>query len=64
MPKLEKIVIDIAEGNSNSNVNPDFRLFLTSMPAPYFPVPILQNGIKITNEAPKGIKSNIIGNIG
>lgn len=28
--------------------NENFRLFLTSMPADYFPVPILQNGSKLT----------------
>ena len=61
MPRLEKEVLDI---NENSGViHPDFRLFLTSMPCSYFPVPVLQNGIKITNEPPKGIKSNIIGSL-
>ena len=59
MPGLEKQVLDITE--NAGNIHPDFRLFLTSMPCEYFPVPVLQNGIKITNEAPKGIKSNIIG---
>lgn len=61
MPCLEKEVLDISE-NSGS-IHPDFRLFLTSMPCTYFPIPVLQNGIKITNEPPKGIKSNIIGSL-
>ena len=39
MPKLEKIV----EGfPTDPDIHPDFRLWLSSMPAPYFPVPILQ----------------------
>jgi dynein heavy chain len=62
MPELESRVLDISE--SQSGINPDFRMFLTSMPAIYFPVPVLQNGIKLTNEPPKGIKSNILGSLG
>jgi len=31
----------------NSKVNKDFRLFLTAMPCKRFPVPILQNSLKI-----------------
>jgi dynein heavy chain len=29
------------------------------MPANYFPVSILQNGIKLTTEPPRGIKANL-----
>ena len=62
MPELERKVLEIAESKT-LQVNPDFRLFLTSKPADYFPVSILQNGIKVTNEPPKGVKANLTGTI-
>lgn len=39
---------------------PEFRLILTSLPCDYFPITILQNGVKLTNEPPKGIKANML----
>lgn len=46
MPSLEKIVEENL--NPGEEINDNFRLFLTSMPALYFPASVLQNGIKLT----------------
>ena len=38
----------------------NFRLWLTTYPTVHFPISILQNGIKITNEIPKDLKNNLL----
>eukprot|EP00756_Hemistasia_phaeocysticola_P025139 Hpha_TRINITY_DN15989_c0_g2::TRINITY_DN15989_c0_g2_i1::g.72379::m.72379/K10408/DNAH; dynein heavy chain, axonemal len=55
LPHLEKVIDDLPAEKPNEN----FRLWLSSIPHPQFPIGILQKAIKMTTEPPTGIKANL-----
>ncbi|XP_028992315.1 dynein axonemal heavy chain 2 isoform X2 [Betta splendens] len=55
MPELDKLVEQLQVQRPHS----DFRLWLSSSPHSEFPITILQAGIKMTTEPPKGVKANM-----
>ena len=56
LPKLDKMIEDFASKGPHK----DFRLWLSSNPNPHFPISILQRGIKMTTEPPKGLRANLL----
>ena len=57
MQDLERICEELA---SREKLPPGFRLWLTAAPCDDFPVTVLRRGVKVTNEAPRGLRSNLL----
>jgi dynein heavy chain, axonemal len=63
MPRLEEIcellALHTTSGDSGS-IHPSFRLWLSSYPSPHLPSLVLRDGIKMTNEPPRDLKSHLL----
>jgi len=57
LPELERI----CEQTNPDETDNNYRLWLSSMPTRAFPTLLLQNGMKMTNEPPKGLRANVLG---
>ena len=60
MRELEVTLIN-KRANEPEEVNDEFRLWISAEPHPNFPVGLLHLSIKVTNEAPSGIKAGLKG---
>ncbi|XP_064811633.1 dynein axonemal heavy chain 6-like [Oncorhynchus masou masou] len=58
MPRLQTVVNSLKW--KGSDLDPHFRLWLSSKPDPVFPASILQRAIKVTVEPPRGLKEKLL----
>lgn len=62
MPRLQAIVEKLS--HAGDDLDPQFRLWLSSKPDSSFPISILQTGMKMTVEPPQGLKANMLRSFG
>jgi len=55
MNEMEGLLADMME-----SVVPEFRLFITALPHPKFPLGLLQMSTKVTNEPPAGLQAGLL----
>ncbi|KAG5499406.1 hypothetical protein JIQ42_04223 [Leishmania sp. Namibia] len=60
MPQLSRMIEDYSDVAAKERLHRDYRLWLTSLPSEVFPIAILQDGVKLVQEPPKGLKSNLM----
>lgn len=56
LPTLDKLVDGLEAAKPHKN----FRLWLSSNPCSAFPISLLQAGLKMTTEPPKGLRANLL----
>ena len=56
LPTLDRLLEELRDADG---ISEDYRLWLTTMPTPAFPVTVLQSSLKLTQEPPKGLKANL-----
>ena len=55
MDKMEEVLTKMRDAS-----HVDFRLFITSLPNPLFPLGLLQMSTKVTNEPPAGMRAGVL----